>query len=44
MPKRFVEFSLDAFYAQEAASQGLSVRGLRHLNSRKAFERREIAW
>lgn len=32
-----------AFYAQEAASQGLSVRGLRHLISRKAFERREIA-
>ncbi|RRD53427.1 DUF1016 family protein [Buchananella hordeovulneris] len=32
-----------AFYVQEAVSQGLSVRGLRHLISRKAFERREIA-
>lgn len=32
-----------AFYVQEAMAQGLSVRGLRHLISRKAFERREIA-
>ena len=32
-----------AFYAQEAMAQGLSVRGLRHLISRKVFERREIA-
>ncbi|MEF3322196.1 PDDEXK nuclease domain-containing protein [Gulosibacter sp. GYB002] len=32
-----------AFYAQEAMAQGLSVRGLRHLISRKAFERRAIA-
>jgi len=32
-----------AFYVQEATAQGLSVRGLRHLISRKAFERREIA-
>ncbi|WP_201614894.1 PDDEXK nuclease domain-containing protein [Gulosibacter hominis] len=32
-----------AFYAQEAIAQGLSVRGLRHLISRKAFERRAIA-
>ena len=31
-----------AFYVQEAMAQGLSVRGLRHLISRKAFERREI--
>ncbi len=32
-----------AFYAQEAVSQGLSVRGLRQLIARKAYERREIA-
>ncbi len=32
-----------AFYVQETMAQGLSVRGLRHLISRKAFERREIA-
>lgn len=32
-----------AFYVQEAVGQGLSVRGLRHLIARKAFERREIA-
>lgn len=32
-----------AFYAQQSIAQGLSVRGLRHLISRKAFERREIA-
>lgn len=31
-----------AFYVQEAMSQRLSVRGLRQLISRKAFERREI--
>lgn len=32
-----------AFYAQEAVSQGLSVRGLRQLIARKGYERREIA-
>lgn len=32
-----------AFYVQEAVVQGLSVRGLRQLIARKAFERREIA-
>ena len=32
-----------AFFVQEAMAQGLSVRGLLHLISRKAFERREIA-
>lgn len=32
-----------AFYAQEVMNQGLSVRGLRQLIARKAYERREIA-
>lgn len=32
-----------AFYAEEAASKRLSVRGLRAAFSRKAYERREIA-
>ncbi|MFZ1381273.1 MAG: PDDEXK nuclease domain-containing protein [Scrofimicrobium sp.] len=32
-----------AFYAQEVLNQGLGVRGLRQLISRKTFERREIA-
>lgn len=32
-----------AFYAQEAVSQGLSVRGLRQLIAQKGYKRREIA-
>jgi len=32
-----------AFYVKEVVGQGLSVRGMRHLIARKAFERREIA-